>query len=702
MSNLQISGLVSGIDTKGIIDKLMAVESQPLVQMERQKKILQFRKDAFFEFKLKMNSLRDKAETLYRNTGFSATTGTTSDTSVATVKTGTNAVAGTYNLDVTTLATNARISGKESMMGVLAATNAALTGSSAVAAADSSVKFSDFAASNSLSNVQSGQFTINGVSITVVKGADTVNSVLNKINDSNAGVTASINSSNQIVLTQKTAGKSQTITLGSDSSGFLAATGLNSGTARTGQDSPELRTLDSINTDPDYAGTGTIFTGGFFKINGYTISYSTSDTVQSILNKINNGATGVTAFYDRNKGQISFTSEQTGANQQIVLDEPGGAGAHGNFLHAMLGADASKNMADGAFDWATDAPNAKKVAGTDATFKINGADMKSSNNTVSFNGMDISLLKQGATTTITVNPDLDKVTQNIHDFVDKYNETVDYLYNKLGEKSYLYHASGQDANTNPTDDELKTGLLKSQSIVRDAYDQLRRMASGSVIGLPDEMNSLSDIGITGKKYSEDGGKSGQLTIDDDKLKAALRSNFNGVMSLFQQKQVQVADYTLTTTPGTTEYKLPKTGITYGSLPTQLVSGSEQFSFIDGTPGDHQYTVDWNNGIVKFGSDPGALTFSNLYFTYNPKTEYTAGLATRIRFYTTDTTKTGGSLDAITGSSGSIEKELKVVNTDMDNLQRRLEQKRKSYEQRFTAMETALSKIKSQTSALASL
>ncbi|MZP29469.1 flagellar filament capping protein FliD [Heliobacterium undosum] len=690
MSDMQISGLISGMDTKSIVDKLMAVESRPLVQMQTQKKLLQFRKDAFLEFKIKMNSLRDKAEALYRNTGFSATTATSSDTSVASVKTGTNTVAGTYKVEVTSLAKNARISGKENLLANLAAEYTSLTGSKNISA-DSATKFSDFTAPHDLAAVQSGQFTINGVTITVVKGADTVNSVLNKINDSNAGVTASIDSAGKLVLTQKTAGKSPTVTLGSDSSGFLTATGLSSGTAKTGKDSPELRTLADINADTNY--TGTDFTEGFFKVNGYTISYSTSDTIQSILNKINNGATGVTAFYDRNKGQISFTSKETGLSQDIVLDEPVGGSAHGNFLHVMLGANATKNMSDPTFNWTTDVTGgAGKAPGADATVKINEVEIKSAKNTMSFNGMDISLLKEGATTTITVTPDLDKVTQNIRDFVDKYNETVDYLYNKLGEKKVIKPT---------TDDELKSGILKSQSIVRDAYDQLRRLTSGNVIGLPDEMNSLSDIGIAGKKYSDEGGKSGQLTIDEEKLKTALRTNFDGVMALFQNKEVQVADYQLTTTAGTLEYQLPKKSLIYGSLPTKLVSGQE-FNFVDGAPGANQFSVDWNNGIIKFGSDPGAVTFSNLYFSYNPKTEYTGGVATRLRFFTTDTTKTGGSLEAISGSSGSITKEMKVIDDNMEDFQRRLEQKRKTYEQRFTAMETALSKLKSQSSAFSAL
>ncbi|MBC9784457.1 flagellar filament capping protein FliD [Heliobacterium chlorum] len=692
--SIQLGGIVSGLDTQSIIDQLMAVESKPLTQLQSKKQTLQFRKDAYTEFKLKMNSLRDKAEALYRTTGFSATTGTSSDTSVATVKPGTNAVPGSYKLQVSSLATSTRVS-YDNITFLQPATSATLTGKALVPSVDVTKVFSNYASGDptGLDQVKSGKLTINGVSISIIEGTDSINTVLNKINDSAAGVTASWDDTNhKMVLTQKTAGSSGKITVSTtanDSSNFLAAMGLNTTgdyTVTAGTDGGEKRALS------DLTPAAGAFQSGFFKINGYTISYTTSDSVQSIINKINKGATGVTAFYaydsSTGKGSISFTSEKTGADQTVKLEEDP---SQGNFLHLMLGNDPSNPL-----DY-----TALTQAGTNAQYKINDVDMSSSSNAVTFNGMDISLLKSGATSYITINPDQDKILQNIKDFVSTYNSTVDYLYGKLSEKKV----------TDPqSTDDLKKGLLKSESVVRDAYTNLRRMVSSNIAGMPAEMNSLSDIGITGKKYTDDGGKSGQLSIDEDKLKEAISTNLSGVMALFQTQKVQVADEQVgPTTAGKTDYQLAKKNLYANSFPTSLSitdgSGTSiaSLNYVTGTPAAGEFTIDLTSGILKLGTDPGTGNYiKNIYYSYNPQSDYEAGYASRFKFYTNGITKSGGSLDAVIGSDGSIANEISQIDDDIDALNKRLEMKKETYTRKFTAMEAALSKLKSQTSSFTSM
>ena len=75
-------------------------------------------------------------------------------------------------------------------------------------------------------DVVPGSFEINGVSINVT-GTDSLNMVLDKITQSAAGVTASFDAASEtVVLTQKTAGSANSITLANDTSGFLVATKL--------------------------------------------------------------------------------------------------------------------------------------------------------------------------------------------------------------------------------------------------------------------------------------------------------------------------------------------------------------------------------------------------------------------------------------------------------------------------------------------
>lgn len=81
---------------------------------------------------------------------------------------------------------------------------------------------------NYVTPVTSGTFTINGVSISVDATKDNLNSVLSRINASNAGVVATYNSANgQITLTNKSTGATGIVLGGgSNTSNFLSATGL--------------------------------------------------------------------------------------------------------------------------------------------------------------------------------------------------------------------------------------------------------------------------------------------------------------------------------------------------------------------------------------------------------------------------------------------------------------------------------------------
>ena len=86
-----------------------------------------------------------------------------------------------------------------------------------------------------------GSFDVNGVSITVAAN-DTINSVLAKIDASAAGVTATFDATREeVVLTQKTEGAANDIVLANDTSGFLAATKLDTASSIF----PEFTTLES-------------------------------------------------------------------------------------------------------------------------------------------------------------------------------------------------------------------------------------------------------------------------------------------------------------------------------------------------------------------------------------------------------------------------------------------------------------------------
>lgn len=80
-----------------------------------------------------------------------------------------------------------------------------------------------------------GQFTINGVTFNYDASTDNIQDVLNQINDSSAGVTATYDTvNNRFVLTNNTTGDVG-ISMQDVTGNFLAATGLSSGTLQHGQ-----------------------------------------------------------------------------------------------------------------------------------------------------------------------------------------------------------------------------------------------------------------------------------------------------------------------------------------------------------------------------------------------------------------------------------------------------------------------------------
>lgn len=116
---------------------------------------------------------------------------------------------------------------------------------------------------NYITPVTSGYFTINGVQITVNNTTDNLHSVIERINASSAGVVAAYNSATgQITLTSKNTG-AQSIVVGSssDTSNFLAATGLTAAagaTTNVGQQASVTLQTASGGTQTIYSNSNTV------------------------------------------------------------------------------------------------------------------------------------------------------------------------------------------------------------------------------------------------------------------------------------------------------------------------------------------------------------------------------------------------------------------------------------------------------------
>lgn len=276
-----------------------------------------------------------------------------------------------------------------------------------------------------------------------------------------------------------------------------------------------------------YSGTETSITIGT-GVTGETpatISFSASDTIESVINKINsNKDAGVTAVYDSTTGRMSLTRKETG-DKDIVL------------TGALL---------EEGFEFNT----SKVTQGQDASVVINGITTTQSSNRFTINGVEISLTgttPTGQTSQIEVSQDIDKMVESIKSFVETYNATIATLNQKTSEerfRTYLPLSAEQKADMKENEitlweNKAKSGMLKGDSIIDKALVDMRTAMIGDVMVNGKKMN-ITQIGLTTGNYSE----KGKLILDETKLRAALESNAEDVYALLGQTDTSnKTDYT---------------------------------------------------------------------------------------------------------------------------------------------------------------
>jgi flagellar hook-associated protein 2 len=176
MATLSSPGIGSGLDVNSIISQLVAIERQPLQQLQREASSLQTRLSTYGQIKSALSAVRDAAAALARASAFTATTGTSSDPSAVAVTTGSGTLSGSYAIEVQSLA-----SVQSNATGVYASAGA-LVGEGVL-----HIQLGSYGA---------GQTTFTGagpeIAVDVGPPADSLASLRDKINAANAGVVASV------------------------------------------------------------------------------------------------------------------------------------------------------------------------------------------------------------------------------------------------------------------------------------------------------------------------------------------------------------------------------------------------------------------------------------------------------------------------------------------------------------------------------
>lgn len=104
MATITSLGVGSGLDVESIVNQLVAIERQPVTQLQKEATSLQTRLSTYGKLQSSLSTLRDAAARLARAATWQATTGTSSDAARVAVTTGATTRAGTVQVEVQRLA----------------------------------------------------------------------------------------------------------------------------------------------------------------------------------------------------------------------------------------------------------------------------------------------------------------------------------------------------------------------------------------------------------------------------------------------------------------------------------------------------------------------------------------------------------------------------------------------------------------------
>jgi flagellar hook-associated protein 2 len=475
-----ISGTFSGLDVSSIISTLIAADSVPITNLQTKDTTLESQSTTLGALSTSLGQVSLALQNLGAPGLFQSQVATSSNTPVGSATVSTGATAGTTDIDITQLATTS----------VLRSGNA--TGS-----------FSDTklttppAASENIdsvldeSSVAGQTFSINGTQITL-SDSDSLQDVLDQINSSAAGVTASYDSTTgQVSLASSSP---MVLGSGSDTSDFLQQAELfNNGTGSV-TSSVGLGRVDG-DTDLASAGLRTPVTAGTFTVNGVSINYTAGETLNDVISSINSSSAGVSASYDSYEDQVVLTATSRGPQSITVADGTGN-------LATALRLTTSDSTAQ---------------TGQPTLFTVNGSSTvrQSDSNILTAAQLGLTGVNFTATATgdteITVAPDVTTIANTINAFVTAYNSA----------QSLIASDMAVDAS-DPTQD----GPLATDTNLTFLSSQLRAMTDGST-STTNTIRMLSDLGVASNATDN------TLTdVDTTDLQDALTNHLSDVESLF--------------------------------------------------------------------------------------------------------------------------------------------------------------------------
>lgn len=529
-----MAGLVSGLDTDSLVESLTASSRSKISKQEQKIQTLQWKQTAYRgvtkalkEFQTKyldvLSGTNFRSEKLYNTVKAS-----TASTKIS-VSTTSAATAGSITIgSITKLATNQTVTAKDGV-----AISNPLSGKM-TSVTPGTMDATDV--TNLLSNIngKSIKMTLDGKVKTITFDAAFVasasgsttnlqNALQTKLNTAfgyKTGTTPMVNASvvnDQLSFTSSASGSQLTVNaLNSDTTtlGFLGLTDGRSDKLNTSLTLEKLPLASALVPAAD----------GSYKlsINSVNFTFNKTDTLATVMSRINSGTAGVTMGYSTLSDKFTMTANDSGLGDNIVISE-----AESNLMSAF----------------GLNGTNAKITAGQNAELTVNGQAIIRTSNSIEVDGVKIELLEESTDPiTVSLKSDTTSLKDTIKKFVTDYNTMIDMvngLVKETADSAYQPLTETQKADMSEKEIEswetkAKKGLLSSDNTLRGITSKMQSLMYGSAVsgGI-----SLYDMGITSAGYSENG----KLQIDEGKLETAIQTKGASIQDLFTTETTGLAN-----------------------------------------------------------------------------------------------------------------------------------------------------------------
>lgn len=614
--------------------------------------------------------------------------------------------------------------------------------------ADSSLTL-DQAGSLGLTSDGTLQFNVDGTdySIDYLVGTQTLQNVVDNINAEpglNAKVSANIvevGGELQLVLSAK---DNTTTFEVSDTGNLLRALNMTeefeSTSAVTGADTDYLA---DFGTTED-SGTISININGSYRYVNYDAS-ATGDTLAQLVNKINAADSRIYAEVEDLGGTLNLKIGSTEPDVNISLSDSGDVLEKLNIDTT----EANGHHSNGHSDTGHSESGFQESQQATATVNFGGIETEITSDTNTFTnvleGINFTARQESSTpVTVTVTQNIEDTKQHIQDFVDEYNDLMDYLYERLyaeDDRVETTSTASEDDKTDEESDEL-ADVLVGDPLLRSVFEELKSMAyqdmdaggqevyySNTMTGT--EESTLYDLGVrlpsgsTGTltihvdgfedpiemTYSEDD------TVEDILNRMALYGNYNVnatieengsgsfVFKISSPNDIIITDTATTGYAGLKSTLLTNHGDTslkYDYLTEIGVGSSDGFS---------DYTNNYRN-IMR-----GRLSINDQLLEKALRSDSEAvwetfgisatvagtemkGLATQLsdKIYDYNSFNTG-KIQRIIGYNGTISQEVRRINSQIVDWSSRLNRKFEALWAKYSSLEQTISRLQEQGMAL---